>query len=231
MALRTLRLPDGTRKQPRRFCGKFVSEASCQTEGHLAVSLLAEMVVTSALQQMPARGAAPDAEMSDEALHALLAALRFVQAHGLGLHASRALGVACQKAQAWTSEPHQLQHRSRPRDPESNSNVETIASDSTSCLELHATEPGSASVPAATNTPDDPSGQAARPPAPGAAAPLAEVFDQVKACILGGTWEDQVRPHTERPQWMRASMCHVWDCFRDCMVTDMLVHSTVPDTC
>ena len=81
LSLRTLRMPDGTLRQPQRFRGHFVAEAGSQTEAHLGVSLVAELVAQSALQRLPAE--TQDGAGAEEALHALLAALRYMQTHGL----------------------------------------------------------------------------------------------------------------------------------------------------
>lgn len=85
MALRFEIAPDGSRKQHRRYRGRFVSEGSCQTDSHLSVSLLAELTLRSAMNELvtPVAAGHGAAALSDEALHAMLACARYMQLHGL----------------------------------------------------------------------------------------------------------------------------------------------------
>jgi hypothetical protein len=84
MALRSRNICDGTHKSQRRYRGRFVSERGTQTEIHLGVSLLAEMALRSALNSLTAgETSSTDASLSDQALHALIANARYMQAHGL----------------------------------------------------------------------------------------------------------------------------------------------------
>ena len=101
MSLRRMRMADGNQKQPQRFRGKYVSEAGTQTEAHLSVSLVAELVLQSALVSMPKdHQVHDDAAISDEALHALIATMRYVQQHGMMQHAGQQVQAALAAASA-----------------------------------------------------------------------------------------------------------------------------------
>lgn len=115
MSLRRTRMPDGSQKQPARFRGKFVSEQATQTEAHLAVSLVAEMVLHSALQNVPqGKTRTADAAISDEALHALLATVRYVQQNGLLKSAVQHVQDALGAVAATRPVPASSSHASMP---------------------------------------------------------------------------------------------------------------------
>ena len=87
MALRQKAPPGGSAAAGRRYRGRLIVERSTQTDAHIAVSLVAEVVVQSALSRLGGTGPSADST-ADEALHALIAGVRYAQATGVGVAGS-----------------------------------------------------------------------------------------------------------------------------------------------
>ena len=182
---------DGSTKQPRPFRGRFVSERSCQTEPHLCTSLVAELVARSALQQVPSTE--HDATLADEAVHALLAALRYVQLHGV-----------CGQAEALVAEAYNLAKATGPSERDNGLAVSDPLH--ALCRRAPAAEWSPSAVAGSVRDATTAHQQAAQSQPPShdddaSAAPhsvkmlpksLVDDFDVVKRCLLHESWKSQV---------------------------------------
>jgi hypothetical protein len=94
LALRSKILSSGACIHNRRFRGRLISESCTQTDPHLAVSLLSEIAACSALCELGRMSVGKD-PTADQALHAMLAVIRYAHTHGLSMAPHLANAMSC----------------------------------------------------------------------------------------------------------------------------------------
>lgn len=218
MALRKAPAPSGGGAAGRRFRGRLIAEASTQTDAHLAVSLFSEVAVQSAVSCLGGVGPGADGA-ADEALHALIAGVRYAQAMGVSVADSLlpALKQLAARYEAEAAQPHEPL-----RSPEHErvgvcGNICNVARDQGYCTVPAPAEHAACTQPAASpaevaylwaSREGHPNIESTSHGAMADGAECAAEWRMVQKRLLCSTWHDKVRVVSP------SAACHCWFAIR-----------------